>query len=114
VSDDAAQDPVLEELWKRVLENWDDDRRHAALLEHAARTQTLPELAGRYRMLGSDPARADVAQKKIAAIMMAATEMLMSMKTPRPGKVPLPITLSAVVICLAMLSWLAMALWGRR
>lgn len=114
MSGDAAQDPVLEELWKRVLENWDDERRHAALLEHAARTQALAEIAGRYRLVVGDPARADVAQKKITAIMTAATEMLMSMKTPRPGKVPLPITLSAVAICLAMLSWLAMALWGRR
>ena len=114
MSDGAAQDPVLEELWKRVLENWDDDKKHGALLEHAVRTHALPEIAGRYRLLLGDPARAALAQKKITAIVTAATEMLVSMRTPRPGKVPLPITLSAVAICLAMLSWLALALWGRR
>jgi hypothetical protein len=114
VPEDEVNDPLLEALWKRVLEDWDDDKTHAALLDHAVRTQLLPEIAARYRTLAGDPTRAEVAQKKINGILTAATEVLMSMKTPRPGKVPLPITLSAVAICLAVLSWLALALWGRR
>jgi hypothetical protein len=111
---EEAQDPVLEALWKRVLEDWDDDKTHAALLQHAVRAGALPEIAGRYRAIAGDPTKAEVAQKRIEGIMAAATEMLMSMKTPRPGKVPLPITLSAVAICLTMLGWLAMVLWSRR
>jgi hypothetical protein len=105
---------LLEALWKRVIEDWEDEKTHAALLQHAVRVGALPEIAGRYRTVASDPTKAEVAQKKINGIMAAATEMLMSMKTPRPGKVPLPITLSALAICLTMLGWLAMVLWGRR
>lgn len=112
--EEEARDPLLESLWQRVLEDWDNDKTHAALLDHALRSQALPEIAGRYRALFDDPAKAEIAKKKIDAIMLAATEMLMSMKTPRPGKVPLPITLTAVAICLTLLGWLALALWGRR
>jgi hypothetical protein len=114
VPDDEATDPILEALWARVLDNWDDDQTHAALLDHAVRAHALPEIAGRYRALVGDPAKAEVAHKNISAIVTAATQMLLSMKTPPPGKVPLPITLSAVGICLVLLGWLALALWARR
>jgi hypothetical protein len=109
---DEKRDPVLEALWKRVLEAWDDDKAHAALIEHAVREQQLPEIAGRYRTLADDPDKGALAKKKLDAIVLAATQMLMSMKTPKPGKVPLPITLSAVGICAILLSWLAWALFG--
>jgi hypothetical protein len=114
VDDDDARDPLLETLWERVLEDWDNDKAHAALLDHAVRSQALPEIAGRYRALSNDSAKGEVARKMTNAILVAATDMLMSVKTPRPGKVPLPITLTAVAICLTMLGWLALALWGRR
>jgi hypothetical protein len=111
---DEVNDPLLDALWKRVLREWDDGQVHAVLLEHALRTQALPEIAGRYRALVDDPQKGEIAKKKLDAIVMAATEMLMSMKTPKPGKVPLPITLSAFAVCMAMLAWLAFALWGSR
>jgi hypothetical protein len=114
VRDEDVNDPVLDALWKRVLESWEDERTHAAILDHALRVQALPEIAGRYRALVDDPGKGDVARKKIDGIVIAATQMLMSMKTPKPGKVPLPITLSAFAICAIMLGWLALALWGRR
>ncbi|MDP9002257.1 MAG: hypothetical protein M3O46_19360 [Myxococcota bacterium] len=112
--DDESQDPVLDALWMRVLERWDDEHLHAALLELALGTQALPEIAGRYRALVDDPEKGEVAKKKVDAIVIAATQMLMSMRTPKPGKVPLPITLSAFAICMVTLSWLAFALWGKR
>ena len=112
MADEATSDPVLEALWKRVVEAWDDEKTHAALLDHALRAQLLPEIAGRYRALADDPEKGALAKKKLDAIVLAATQMLMSMKTPKPGKTPLPITLSAVGICALLLSWLAWALWG--
>jgi hypothetical protein len=114
VADEPSTDPVLEALWKRVLEAWDDEKTHAALLDHALREQLLPEIAGRYRALADDPDKGALAKKKLDAIVLAATQMLMSMKTPKPGKVPLPITLSALGICAVLLSWLAWALFGHR
>ena len=96
VPEEEQTDPVLEALWKRVLDAWDDDKTHAALLDHAMRSQALPEIAGPLPALTEDPRRAQLAKKKLDAIVLAATQMLLSMKTPKPGKTPLPITLSAV------------------
>lgn len=114
VSSDDAIDPVLEALWKRVLEAWEDDRTHAAIIDHGLRTQALPELARRYRALADDPQKGAVAHKKLDAIVLAATSMLFAQKTPSPGRVPLPITLSAFGVCFVLLAWLAWALWGKR
>jgi hypothetical protein len=113
VAEDDAPDPVLDALWKRVLDAWDDDRPHAALLEHALRAQALPVVAGRYRGLTADAVRGTRAKEKLDAVVVAATQMLLSTKTPKPGKTPLPITLSAVAVCLLLLGWLALALLGR-
>jgi hypothetical protein len=111
---DDAKDAVLDALWARVLDAWDDDKTHAALLDHALRSQALPEIAGRYRALVDDAEKGPLAKRRLDAIVLAATQMLWSMKTPRPGKVPLPMTLSAFGVSLALLAWLAWALWGRR
>jgi hypothetical protein len=112
--DDAKRDPVLEALWDRAVAAWDDDKPHAALLEHALRAQALPELAGRYRALTGDPQRGAAAKKKLDLIVVTATQSLMAMKTPKPARIPLPITLSAFGVCFLLLGWLAWALWGPR
>jgi hypothetical protein len=111
---DDRRDPVFEALWARVLEAWADDKTHTAVLDHALRVQALPELAGRYRALVDDPDKGTLAKKRLDAIVLAATQMLMSMKTPKPGKTPLPITLSAAGISLLLLVWLAWEVWGHR
>ena len=114
MADDEPTDAVLEALWKRALEAWDDEKAHAALIDHALREQQLPEAAGRYRTLVDDPDKGPLAKKKLEAIVLAATQMLMAMKTPKRegGKVPLPITLSAFGVCALLLAWLGWALWG--
>lgn len=106
-----SSDPVLDALWKRVTDAWDDDRTHAAALDHALRAQQLPQLSGLYRALVDDPDKGPSAKKRLDAIVVAATQMLLSMKTPAPGKVPWPITLSAVGVSVLLLSWLAYVLW---
>jgi hypothetical protein len=111
VDDDEPPDAVLEALWKRVLEAWDDDKTHAAVIEHAVREQRLPDVAGRYRALKDDPEKGVRAQKKLDAIVIAATQMLYTMKTPPRQKVPLPITLTALAVSLLLLGWVAYALW---
>jgi len=111
--DDRASDRVLDALWTRALDAWSDDATHTALLDHALRAHALPELAGRYRALVDDPDKGPLAKRKLDGVVVAATQMLMSMKTPTPGKVPLPITLTAFAICVLMLGWLALALRHR-
>jgi hypothetical protein len=105
---------MIDALWKRVLEAWDDEKPHAALIEHAVHAQAMPEVAARYRALTDDPERGARAKKQLDAIVVAATQMLLSTKTPKPGKTPLPITLSALAVCLLLLGWLALSLWGKR
>ena len=113
-SADAPAAPWLEALWKRALEAWDDDAVHAALLDHALRAEALPEIAGRYRALLEDAEKGPQARKRLDAIVLAATTMLLSMKTPAPGKVPLSITLSAAGICLFLLLGLWWAMFSGR
>jgi hypothetical protein len=110
----AAADPVFEALWKRVLESWNDDKAHNALLEHAIRAEQLPEAAGRYRALKDDAEKGERARKRLDAIVIAATQMMMAMKSPPPrGRVPWPLTMLAAFVCFAMLIWLAWVVFHR-
>jgi hypothetical protein len=106
-------DPLLDTLWKQVLDAWDEDKRHGALLEYAVRGGKLPDLAGLYRSLREDPDKGKRAQKQLDAIVLSATQMMLAMKSPERTKVPLPITLSAAGIFVAMLLFLAYALFHR-
>jgi hypothetical protein len=110
---DPPTDAVLEALWGRALERWDDEAVHTAVLEHAVRVQRLPDLAGRYRALSEDAERGPVAKERLEAIVAAATTMLWAMQTPKPTKVPPSITLSAFGVCAFLLLWLAWAVYGK-
>ena len=114
VADEEPKDVVLEALWKRVLEAWDDEKAHGALIEHAVREQRLPETAGRYRALVDDPERGAVAKKKLDAIVLAATQMLMAMKTPADQAKPSrALTLGVAVVGIIVIVWLAFAMLRR-
>ena len=104
--EEAPPDPIMDALWTRALDAWDDDKVHLALLDHAMRVQALPELAGRYRVIqdSGDEAKAPVAKKRLDAIVVAATHMLFAMKSPGREKLPRSITYSAIGICVFMVS----------
>lgn len=107
------KDPLFEALWQKTLEAWDDEKRHAAVLEHALREKLLPDLAGRYRGLSDDPEKGEMAKKRIDAILTAATQMLFSMKTPKPTKTPSWLFWSALLTCAVMLMYVAYAMLHR-
>ena len=107
------KDPLFEALWQKTLEAWDDEKRHAAILEHALREKLLPDLAGRYRGLSDDPEKGEMAKKRIDAILTAATQMLFSMKTPKPTKTPSWLFWSALLTCAVMLMYVAYAMLHR-
>jgi hypothetical protein len=114
VPDDATADPVFEALWQRVLEAWDADPPHHALLDYAIRAERLADAAGRYRALEGDAEKGARARKRLDAIVMAATQMMMAMKTPAaPRKVPLPFTIATMAFCFALLAWLAWVVFHR-
>lgn len=106
--DSETSDAIFEALWGRVVEAWDEDKPHGAILEHALRSQKLPDLAGRYRKIQeTDEAKAARAQRKIDGIVVAATQLLMSTKTPARTKTPWTWTASIAIICLFVIGWLA-------
>jgi hypothetical protein len=103
---DPSPDVLFEALWTRTLEAWDDDKPHAALLDHALKNEKLPDLAGRYRSLKNDPEKGARAQKKIDGIVVAATQMLMATKTPPRTKTPWQWTASAGLMLAIVCAWL--------
>ena len=113
IDDDESADAMFEVLWKRCLATWEDDKPHAALLQHALTNDQLPSLAGRYRALEGDVEKAPRAAKRIDAIVVAATQMLMSMKTPARIKVPWQWTASVGLACAVIIGWLAWKILGR-
>jgi hypothetical protein len=112
--EDLASDPVFEALWGKVLEAWDEDKPHQAVLEYALRTERLPDLAGRYRALKDDADKGARAKKQIDALVNAATQMMLAMKTPPRVKPPTSLTLTAFAIAAFVMALLAWAVFGRR
>lgn len=110
LEDIGDRDAIFEALWKRCLEAWDDDKPHVAILDHALKSEKLPDLAGRYRALKDDPEKGARAEKKINGIVIAATQMLMATKTPPRTKTPWQWTLSAGIMFALVIGYLFWAL----
>jgi len=107
---DETTDVIFQTLWTRALDAWDDEKAHAALLDYAVRTQQLPLAAKQYRAMKDDPAKGAIATARLDAIVVAATQMMASMKTPPSTKVPLSITLSAVAVAVLLIGLLVYAI----
>jgi hypothetical protein len=106
-----APDAVFNALWARVLEAWDDDKPHQRALSYALEHEMLPEIAGRYRKLADDPEKGPRAKKKIDAIVVAATQLLLATKTPPREKVPWTWTASVAIVMILVISFLAYKLF---
>ncbi len=114
---DEPIDPIFEALWARILEAWDDDKVHAALIDHALREQRLPDLAGRYRTLVDDPDKGELAKKKLGVIVLAATNMLNAMKAPEWEKVSRGVTIVAAIVSALLIGyvgWRMFLIYARR
>jgi hypothetical protein len=98
---------VFDTLWSRVLAAWDDDKPHGALVEYSIKNQKLPELAGKYKALTSDPEKGARAKKRLDGVVMAATHLLMSMKTPPPPKSNKMLNLMVGLVAVALIAYLA-------
>jgi hypothetical protein len=103
IGDEGA---MLELLWTRVLEGWDEDGPHRAILEHAVKCERLPDLASRYRALKNDPEKGARAQKKIDGIVVAATQLMMATRTPPTTKTPWTWTAAATLVFVIVSAWL--------
>lgn len=81
----AQRDPVLEALWKRVVDDWDAESTHHAFLEYCRTSEQLVEAAVRYRGMSGDHARAELAEKKLKAVALLALSRLEASRTEAPA-----------------------------
>lgn len=79
-------DPVLEALWKRVLDDWESDAAHGAFLQHCQSTEQLLEAAVRYRGMSGDRDRGPSAEKRLQAVAFLAMAELETARSHRPAK----------------------------
>jgi hypothetical protein len=88
-------DPVFDALWKKVLDDFDDERAHGAFIEHCEVADKLLEAAVRYRGMAGDVTRGPIAEKRLKAITALALTRLETARTPeRPsGAIPFRIVL---------------------
>lgn len=106
----TASDPVLDALWKRVTDDFADEKAHGAFLDYCRTNERLVEAAVRYRGMVGDRDRAAAAEKKLKAVALLAMTELESSRSPpvsarRPGSyVLIAMFLIATIGLLAYLS----------
>ena len=106
-ADEPTGDIVFDTLWARVLEAWDDDKPHGALVQYALKSQKLPELAGKYKSMTHDPEKKARAQKRLDGVVMAATQLLFAMKSPPLPKSNKTLNVIAVLMAISAMAFLA-------
>jgi hypothetical protein len=74
----------LEGLWKKVLDDWDDEAAHGAFIEHCRSTKQLQEAAVRYRGMAGDHARGAVAERRLRGLTVVALSTLETTRTTAP------------------------------
>jgi hypothetical protein len=113
----SEPDRTLETLWENAASDWSDDKKHAAFIEYARTTGSLPEAAGRYRAIADEGTeRSALAKKKIDAIVVAATLMLTESRSdpdPTSKKSRTLLTLLVLVGSMVLLAWLAIVVFRR-
>jgi len=85
--DTGAEDPAFEALWAHVLGRWDDDKAHAAFLEHASAYDRLLPAAKRYRELLASEHHKAASERHLQAItLLAMAKMTRSRTSPSGAK----------------------------
>jgi hypothetical protein len=78
-------DKSMDELFEDVRAHWDEASRHTAFLKLAQIRGELARAAALYRdEKAARPERGDEADKRLAAVMVLATESLQLTRTPPP------------------------------
>jgi len=81
----AQLDERAEALWAAARDNWRDEHRHAAFLEHCSQAGLLAPAGRRYReRLDADPQDAVAARMQQKVLAMATAGFVPSGKPPAP------------------------------
>lgn len=100
----------FEALWKRVVEDWDDERAHGAFLQHCKEHEILAEAATRYAGMRGDRERGANAQKRVEAVSVLAANALYATRTEATLRVPSWLVVSAAVFFGAMVLYVLVRL----
>ena len=103
-------DDAVEILWKRVVDDWDNESAHGAFLEHCQIEDKLLEAAVRYRGMCGDRDRAESAKKRLEAVSILAMSKLESHRTPPPTSIQAAVGVALVVLFSAGSAFLLWAL----
>lgn len=104
-------DPALDALWKKVVDDWGDDRVHGAFLDYCHKTRQLMEAAVRYRGMSGDHARGPSAGKRLEAIALLAVTELETQRTPAPRSTRLVTNVVLILVFVAATITLVLQLY---
>lgn len=115
------EDPILEALWKRVLERWDERAPHDAFLSACHERELLGHAAAQYRAVAEgqqapagddqqDEARREQARKRLGAITMLAMQALEATRQPAKPATPRWVWVLVGVTTASAFAWLAWVL----
>ena len=103
----SLSDPAVEALWRNVVERWEEDAAHHAFLQICRERGRLADAAARYRGMSGDPARREIAQKRLTAITLLAFAELEASRSPTER----PFVLN-VLVALLLLTFLGLLGFG--
>ena len=110
--DDGGADAIVfRALWSGVVNDFENDERHAKFLDQAHRTDRLLDAARRYSALKDDPDLGPEAQKRLAAISLLATHALLATKSTPRKRPPAWLYVLTVAVCVGLLGWIAIVAW---
>jgi hypothetical protein len=98
-------DAGREALWKQVVNRWDDPATHGAFLQYCQRTGALSEAAARYRGMSGDHARGEEARRRLAGVVILATQALEVTRSPARRGAPTWLTVLIGALCLLLVSY---------
>ena len=79
----------IEAAWRKLERDWASDEAHRRFIAHCAQHDALDQAGRRYRAVrDEDPARRDMAARRLDAVMASALEQLSltRVRTPPPKR----------------------------
>lgn len=94
-------DTLFEALWKKVVDDWENDAAHGTFLQHCQDNGQLAEAAARYRGMSGDSERGPSAEKRLQAVAMLAIANLESQRSSTARRPPVGAVVMAVFFVLS-------------
>lgn len=91
-------DEAVEAAWQRAVEQWDDAKRHEALLGLVAQHSAFAWAAAKYKARAGDP----IADAQLVRLRKSATATMMATATVRPTAAEKPYKRTMLLVALLM------------